>query len=179
MDENDGPEQIQNEAEPRGIVDRAKDAIGSARQQVSHSVDVMTGADIRRFDEFTDATTRAVVGVHQDLTELRQQVARTQGLVDDVQEGQKRLNERVDEFTDATTRAVVGVRQDLAELRQQVARTQGLVDDIQEGQKRLNERLDEQEQLVGRHANLTLRIAAAGALTVALLLSIAALVLGI
>ena len=98
MKENDGAEQPEREGERRGIVDRTKGVIGSARQQVSRSADVMTGADIRRFDEFTDATTRAVIGVHQDLSELRQQVARTQGVADDIQEGQKRLNERLDQL---------------------------------------------------------------------------------
>ena len=132
MKENDGAEQTEREGERRGIADGAKGVIGSARQQVSRSVDVMTGADIRRFDEFTDATTRAVVGVHQDLSELRQQVARTQGVADDVQERQKRLNERLDQL----------------------------------------------EQSAGRHANLTPWIVAVGAATVALLLSIAALAMG-
>ena len=132
MKEDDGVEQTEREGERRGIVDRAKGVIGSARQQVSRSADVMTGADVRRFDKFTDATTRAVVGVHQDLSELRQQVARTQGVADDIQE---RL-------------------------------------------KRLNERLDQLEQSAGRHANLTLWIVTVGAATVALLLSIAALVVG-
>ena len=132
MKENDGAERTEREDERRGIVDRAKGVIGSARQQVSRSADVMTGADIRRFDEFTDATTRAVVGVHQDLSELRQQVARTQGVADDIQEGQKHLNERLDQL----------------------------------------------EQSAGRHANLTLWIIAVGAATAALLLSIAALVVG-
>ena len=69
MKENDGAERTEREDERRGIVDRAKGVIGSAREQVSRSADVMTGADIRRFDEFTDATTRAVVGIHQDLSE--------------------------------------------------------------------------------------------------------------
>ena len=104
MKENDGVEQTEREGERRGIVDRAKGVIGSARQQVSRSADVMTGADIRRFDEFTDATTRAVVGVHQDLSELRQQVARTQGVADDIQEGQKRLNERLDQLEQSAGR---------------------------------------------------------------------------
>ena len=132
MKEDDGAEQTEREGERRGIVDRARGVIGSARQQVSRSADVMTGTDIRRFDEFTDATTRAVVGVHQDLSELRHQVARTQGVADDIQEGQKRLNERLDQL----------------------------------------------EQSAGRHANLTLWIIAVGAATAALLLSIAALVVG-
>ena len=98
MEENDGADQTEREGERQGIFDRAKDVIGSAREQASRSADVMTGADIRRFDEFTDATTRAVVGVHQDLSELRQQVARTQGVAEDIQEGQKCLNERLDQL---------------------------------------------------------------------------------
>ena len=84
---------------------------------------------------------------------------------------------RFDEFTDATTRAVVGMHQDLSELREQLARTQVVADDIQESQKCLNERLDRLEQSAGRHANLTLWVPV-GASTVALLLSIAALVVG-
>ena len=95
MKDNDGVEQTEGEGERHGIVDRAKGVVRSVRQQASRSVDVMTGADIRRFDEFTDATTRAVVGVHQDLSELREQVARTQGAVDDVQE---RLTARLDQL---------------------------------------------------------------------------------
>lgn len=98
MKEDDGVEQTEREGEQRGIVDRAKGVIGSARQQVSRSADVMTGADIRRFGEFTDATTRAVVGIHQDLSDLRQQVAQTQGVADEVQERQKHLSERIDQL---------------------------------------------------------------------------------
>ncbi len=133
MQENDdGEEQTESEGERRGIVDRAKGVIGSVRQQTSRSVDVMTGADIRRFDEFTDATTRAVVGLHQDLLELREQVARTQRVVDDIQECQERQTERIYQL----------------------------------------------EQSAGRHANQTPWIVAVGAAVAALLLSIAALAMG-
>ena len=38
----------------------------------------MSGADIRRFEDFTDAATTAIVGLHQDQTELREQLARTE-----------------------------------------------------------------------------------------------------
>lgn len=75
-------ERTDGEGESQGTVGRVKDAIGSARQKASRSVDVITGADIRRFDEFTDATTKAVVGLHQDLSELREQVARQQSVLD-------------------------------------------------------------------------------------------------
>ena len=104
MKENDGGEQTESEGERRGMVDRAKGVIGSVRQRVSRSADVMTGADIRRFDEFTDATTRAVVGVHQDLSELREQVARTQGVVDDIQERQERQAERLNQLEQSDVR---------------------------------------------------------------------------
>ena len=102
MREDDASEgQSQGEGEGRGVFDRAKGVIGSARRQVSRSADIMTGADIRRFDEFTDATTRAVVGVHQDLTELREEVDRKHRVVDSVQERQEELTERIDRLEQA------------------------------------------------------------------------------
>ena len=76
-------ERIEGEGESQDPVGRVKDAIVSARQKVSRSMDVMTGEDIRRFDEFTDATTKVVVGLHQDLSELREQIARQQRVLDD------------------------------------------------------------------------------------------------
>ena len=81
-------ERIEGEGESQDPVGRVKDAIASARQKASRSIDVMTGADIHRFDEFTDATTKVVVGLHQDLSELREQVARQQGVLD----GDRRTN---------------------------------------------------------------------------------------
>ena len=96
MQESDATEeQTEGEGGRRSILDRAKGVARSAKQQVSRSVDVMTGADIRRFDEFTDVTTRAVVGLHQDLSELRDQADRTQRAVDDIEE---RLTERLDQL---------------------------------------------------------------------------------
>ena len=92
MQENDGggEERTENEGGRRGTFDRAKSVIGSAKQKLSRSVDVMTGADIRRFDEFTDATTRAVVGVHQDLSELREQVERLTERIDQLEQSIRR-----------------------------------------------------------------------------------------
>ena len=43
MKDNDGVEQTEGEGGRRGIVDSAKGVIGSAREQASRSVDVMTG----------------------------------------------------------------------------------------------------------------------------------------
>ena len=76
-------ERNEGEGESQDTVGRVKDAIASAQRKASRSIDVMTGADIRHFDEFTDATTRVVVGLHQDLSELREQVSRQQRALDD------------------------------------------------------------------------------------------------
>ena len=108
MQEDDASEhQGRSEGERRGVFDRAKGVIGSARRQVSRSADVMTGADIRRFDEFTDATTRAVVGVHQDLSDLREEFGRTHRVVDDIQERQQDLTERIDRLEQAFNRRML------------------------------------------------------------------------
>ena len=91
MQENDGAEdQTESEGGRRGILDRARGMIGSAKEKASRTVEVMTGADIRRFDEFTDATTRAVVGVHQDLSDLREQVERLTERIDQLEQLNRR-----------------------------------------------------------------------------------------
>ncbi len=79
-------------AEP-GILDRAKGAIGSATHRVRRSAEVMSGADIRRFEEFTDAATTAVIGVHRDQAELRERLASTEQSLNELQQGQAKLVE--------------------------------------------------------------------------------------
>ena len=61
-----------------GILGRVGAAAGAARQSVRRSAEVMSGADIRRFEDFTEAATTAVIGVHQDQAELREQLVRTE-----------------------------------------------------------------------------------------------------
>ena len=91
MQENDaGEEQSESKGGRRGILGRVGGLVGSAKQKASRSVDVMTGADIRRFDEFTDATTRAVVGVHQDVSELKKQVERLTERIDQLEQSIRR-----------------------------------------------------------------------------------------
>ena len=77
-------------AEP-GILDRARGAIGSAAHRVRRSAEVMSGADIRRFEEFTDAATTAVIGVHRDQAELGERLAATEQSLDELQQGQAKL----------------------------------------------------------------------------------------
>ncbi len=76
-----------------GILDRAKDAIGSATHRVRRSAEVMSGADIRHFEDFTDAATTAIIGVHRDQAELRERLTATEQSLDELQQGQAKLVE--------------------------------------------------------------------------------------
>lgn len=104
MQENNDDDRVESDEGRKGLLDRARGMASSARQNVSRPVDVLTGADIRRFDEFTDATTRAVVGVHQDLSVLQGKVVRMHRTVDDMRERQKRLAERIDQLERSISR---------------------------------------------------------------------------
>lgn len=69
-------EEATEEKDSPGVLDRVGAAAGAARESVRRSAEVMTGSDIRRFEEFTEAATTAVIGVHQDQADLREQLAR-------------------------------------------------------------------------------------------------------
>ena len=72
-----------NENETKGGF---RERIGSAREGVRSSVDRVTGAEFRReFEQFTDAVTTAMVGLHGDVTEMRGKM--------ELIEGQKNLAE--------------------------------------------------------------------------------------
>ena len=91
--DTDNEEQADDESKP-GILSRVGAVADAAKRQVSRSAEVMTGADIRRFEDFTEATTTAVVGVHRDQAELRGQVDQIKQSVNDVQaEVRERLND--------------------------------------------------------------------------------------
>ena len=109
MQENGGgsEEQTESKGGRRGILGRVGGLIGSAKQKVSRSVDVMTGADILRFDEFTDATTRAVVGVHQDLSELKEQVERLTERIDQLEQSIRRRTSLIPWIVGATAVALL------------------------------------------------------------------------
>ena len=56
----------------RGIGSRIRGAARGARDRVTGAADTITGVQFRRqFEEFTNAVTRTVVGVHRDQSELR------------------------------------------------------------------------------------------------------------
>ena len=64
-------------------------------QGVQRTGDVLTGADIRKFDEFTEAVTRVCVGLHRDNIELRDQVASLEQQLEEVAQLQAQLADRV------------------------------------------------------------------------------------
>ena len=66
--------QIGEDNQP-GILGRVRSAVGTVKQTAKSSAEMMTGADIRRFEEFVDATTTVVVGMHRDQRELDKRLA--------------------------------------------------------------------------------------------------------
>ena len=54
---------------------------------------MLSGADIRRFEEFTDATTTAVIGVHRDQAELRERLAAVEERLEETRQGQAAVRE--------------------------------------------------------------------------------------
>ena len=65
-------------------------------QGVQRTGDVFTGADIRKFDEFTEAVTRVCVGLHRDNVELRGQLARLEQQLEETNLAQKDLAARLE-----------------------------------------------------------------------------------
>ena len=109
MEKNDDVEQqAEDKGGRRGAFDRARGVIGAAQQQVSRSAEVLSGSDIQKFDDFTDATTRAVVGVHRDQAELREHLERTDQTVDDVRQRQAKLAERFEHLEQSVYRVLRG-----------------------------------------------------------------------
>ena len=88
----DSEEQVEDESRP-GLLDRVGAVASTAKRHVSRSAEVMSGADIRRFEGFTEAATTAVVGVHRDQAELREQISQIKQSVNDVEADlRERLN---------------------------------------------------------------------------------------
>ena len=71
------------------------DASRSTGQVIQRSSEVLTGADLRRFDEFTEAVTRVVVGLHQDQADIDQRVAQLEQESADIRQFQTELAGRM------------------------------------------------------------------------------------
>ena len=81
-------EAVTTRAERAGVSEQ----LSTARETVKRSAEVMSGSDIRRLDEFTDAVTRVLMGLYR---ENQEQVERITRLEQTVSELQQHLNEGV------------------------------------------------------------------------------------
>ena len=61
--------------EPSGLSGRLRRAAGSAGKRVVGSAQAFAGADIRQFQDFADAATTVVVGVHRAQAEMNDRLA--------------------------------------------------------------------------------------------------------
>jgi len=69
------PETGDDAARRPGLGYRLRDAVGSVGETVTGTADTITGLQFRKqFEDFTDAVTTAVVGVHSDQGDLRERV---------------------------------------------------------------------------------------------------------
>ena len=58
-----------------GMGGRLQQAVGAVGERVTGTADTITGVQFRRqFEDFTDAVTTAVVGVHRDQADLRNEL---------------------------------------------------------------------------------------------------------
>lgn len=69
--------------------------LDSARQTLRTSSEVLTGADIRQFDEFTDAVTRVVLGLHRDQADTAQRLTTIEQSIDEIRQTQAQLADQL------------------------------------------------------------------------------------
>lgn len=96
------PQETGDDAAKRpGWGDRLRDAVGSVGETVTGTADTITGLQFRQqFEDFTDAVTTAVVGVHRDQGDLRERVdeLETARQADPTPQQVAELQARVDEL---------------------------------------------------------------------------------
>lgn len=100
------PETGDDTARRPGLGDRLRDAVGSVGETVTGTADTITGLQFRKqFEDFTDAVTTAVVGVHRDQKDLRERVdaLETARQVDPTPQQVAELQSRVDALESAGT----------------------------------------------------------------------------
>ena len=81
-------EAVTTRAEQAGVPDQ----LNTARETVKRSAEVMSGSDIRRLDEFTDAVTRVLMGLYRENQEQAERITRLEQTVSELQQ---QLNEEV------------------------------------------------------------------------------------
>jgi FtsZ-binding cell division protein ZapB len=82
-----------------GIWGSVRQGVRVARERAVGTADTITGVQFRRqFEDFTDAVTTTVVGVHRDQEELQERTDKLDSEVIEVQRTQGELRERVDKL---------------------------------------------------------------------------------
>ena len=78
------------------VADATTDAAGATKRGAIRTGEVLSGADIRRFDEFTEAVTRVAVGLHHDQADVKERVARLENEAAEIRRFQAELAERLE-----------------------------------------------------------------------------------
>ncbi len=82
-----------------GIWGSVQQGVRVDRERAVGTTDTITGVQFRRqFEDFTDAVTTTVVGVHRDQEELQERTDKLDSEVIEVQRTQGELRERVDKL---------------------------------------------------------------------------------
>lgn len=99
IEPEEGSESQESDSGRSGIGRRLREGVGAARERIVGTADTITGVQFRRqFEDFTDAVTTAVVGVHRDQGELQERADKLDAEVIEVQRIQEELRERVDKL---------------------------------------------------------------------------------
>ena len=77
------------------VADATADAASVTKRGAVATGQVLSGADIRRFDEFTEAVTRVAVGLHHDQADIKERVARLEQESVEIRQSQAELAERM------------------------------------------------------------------------------------
>ena len=60
------------------VADATSDVAGTTKRRAMRASEVLSGADIRAFDEFIEAVTRVVVGLHLDIANSNERMTRVE-----------------------------------------------------------------------------------------------------
>ena len=153
--QHDGGDEIEDES-PSGLSGRLRRAASSAGKRVVGSAQAIAGADIRQFQDFADAATTVVVGVHRAQAEMNDRLA-------------------------SAEQSVTDMRRSQVELVEGMSRLQQSMEDIRRDQTALVKKLTYVEQVVGAStsAGPSHWVIVFGVIAIlALVLSLAGIVLG-
>ena len=121
--QHDGGDRIEDES-PSGLSGRLRRAAGSAGKRVVGSAQAIAGADIRQFQDFADAATTVVVGVHRAQAEMNDRLASVEQSVADMRRSQAELVEGMSRLQ----QSVEGTRRDQTALVKKLTYVEQVVD---------------------------------------------------